>query len=264
MKKRAVNRSGPKIFCLSSGKGGVGKTSITVNLGLAAASMGKKVLLVDGDLGLANIDVMLNLDVAATVNEVISGDCPASKAVVHPRENLSVLPAASGISDVFGGGAEEQQALREMLSSLSRGYDLVLIDAAAGIGPSVMWFNSFSRYNVVVMTPDPTSLTDAYALVKVLYQGYHRKEFFILVNLASSAREARKAYDDINRVAARFLGLDLVMAGWIPTDPAMARGIRNQEPVMEGSGDSPASRAIHLLAEGIVTGAAFGLEDDHE
>ncbi len=241
----------PVMFCFSSGKGGVGKTSITVNLALTLCQRGFRVLLVDGDLGLANVDVMLGITVKSTIRDLVMQDLDPMEAVIYPEPSLGVLPASSGVPDMVSLGPEDQELLREILKKISRNFDFVLIDTAAGIGPSVMWFNSIVRYNVVVLTPDPTSITDAYALIKVLFRDYHKKNFFLLFNMVKNEKEGQDTFGVLSKVVERFLKITPIYLGSIPKDTKVLKGVREQVPFMKLVQESKAAEAIKRLAEQI-------------
>ncbi|NDY41807.1 MinD/ParA family protein [Dissulfurirhabdus thermomarina] len=238
---------------VSSGKGGVGKTSLALNLALAMAGVGRRILLVDGDLGLANIDVMLGLDVRGTIRDVLAAGGDPREVLVTPAPNLAVLPASSGVPDMAALGPDDRSALEEVLEDLAADHDLVLVDTAAGIGPSVLWFNAFADRNLLVLTPDPTSLTDAYALVKVLCREHHRRRVTVVANMVRDDREARRIHDNLARVTERFLGLRPELLGAVPRDPAVERAVRAQVPLLRNDPDRPAARAVRELAERILT-----------
>ena len=200
-------------LCITSGKGGVGKTSLTVNLAIALSQKGKKVLVVDGDMGLANVDVLMRLSARKTIGDVLESGLNPLESVIHVSRNLSVLPGGSGVPEMVGLGPEKRNLLGEFLTFVSRQFNCVLIDTAAGIGSSVLWFNTFAHYNIVVLSSDPTSLTDAYALIKVLSRDYHLTRFNIVINFARSNKETRMTYESIHNVTKKFLNLDLQYLG---------------------------------------------------
>jgi len=248
--------SGPVTACLSSGKGGVGKTSLTVNLAFALAQKGVRVLVVDGDLGLANVDVLLRIQVKSTIRDILDrGDDPL-EAVIYVEPNLGILPASSGVPDLADLGPDDHRELGGILRSLGEHFDFVLVDTAAGIGPSVLWFNTFVDHNILVLTPDPTAMTDAYALIKVLAQDYQRKSFHLLLNQVKNEAEARQVYEHLARVAAHFLNLKLEYLGGVPHDPAVSKGVRDQAPFIKILPQSKAALAISRHAERLLLGWA--------
>jgi flagellar biosynthesis protein FlhG len=239
----------PVMACLSSGKGGVGKTSLTVNLAFALAQKGLRVLVVDGDLGLANVDVLLGLQVQATIHDILDRDADPMEVVTYLEPRLGILPASSGVPDLAKLGPSDHQQLGRILLPITRNFDFVLMDTAAGIGSSVLWFNTFVDYNILVLTPDPTAMTDAYALIKVLSRDYHRQTFHLLLNQVKNDTEARQVYDHLARVASHFLNLNLEYLGAVPQDVSVSKGVRHQKPFIRIAPQSKAAIAIASLAE---------------
>jgi flagellar biosynthesis protein FlhG len=235
--------------CVSSGKGGVGKTSLTVNLAFALAKKGLRVLVVDGDLGLANVDVLLGLQVQTTINDILDRDADPLEAVVYVEPRLGILPASSGVPDLAKLGPEDHRHLGNILLPITRHFDFVLVDTAAGIGSSVLWFNTFVDHNILLLTPDPTAMTDAYALIKVLSRDYHRKTFHLLLNQVKNEAEARQVYDHLARVASHFLNLNLEYLGAVPQDASVSKGVRHQQPFIKIAPHSRAAMAILSLVE---------------
>ena len=242
----------PVMLCLSSGKGGVGKTSLAVNLAVALVELGQKVLIVDGDLGLANVDILLGIEVQTTIRDILDNDSDPLTAVVSWEPNLGVLPSSSGVPEMVNLGPEDQVLLEEVLRSIARHFDYVIMDTAAGIGPSVLWFNSFVEHNLVVLAPDPTSLTDAYALIKVLARDYKRQRFHLLLNLVTDEKESLQTYNGLAKVAEKFLNLQLHYLGSVPRDPAVHKAIHHQNPFVRQFPQSRAAKAIHELAKRLV------------
>ncbi len=247
----------PPKFCLSSGKGGVGKTSLAVNLAFALAALGRRVLLVDGDLGLANVDVLLGLSVQATIRDILEQDLDPGEALVFLEPGLGVLPASSGVAEQANLEPEDQAQLGRVLDSLSQSFEMVLVDAAAGLGPSVLWFNTWADHNLLVVTPDPTSMTDAYALIKVLSLSRHRRHFHLLLNQAASHQEGRQTFHTLAQAAARFLKVRLHHLGTVPTDPAVRQGVRDQIPFFHAAPQCRASLAIAALARRLLRQEGF-------
>ncbi len=240
-------------ICISSGKGGVGKTSIVVNLAYCLANKGRKVLIVDGDLGLANVDVMLGISATKTISDVMDRGADPLEALIKLERNLSVLPASSGAPDMVTLGPEEQNVLGQYLDAMAQKFDILLADTAAGIGPSVRWFNRFVDYNMVVATPDPTSLTDSYALMKVLKQEHDLREFRVVLNLVKSPEQGDKTFTTLADAARKFLDLDLEYIGPVLEDAAVPLAIRNQRPFILTSPASPASLSIKELGDKILS-----------
>jgi flagellar biosynthesis protein FlhG len=241
-----------RLFSISSGKGGVGKTSVAVNLGVALARAGRRVLIVDGDLGLANVDILLGLSVRSTVADVLDAGVDPASALIEVNENLSVLPATSGLSEMASLGPEDRQRLEQAIRSLARRFDLVVIDTDSGIGPVVQWFNSIVDHNIVVLTPEPTSITDAYALIKVLHLDLRRHPLYLIVNCVDSDREGRRVFDGLCQVTERFLEMRPQLLGIVPRDDAILRALREKTPAVEKYPESPVAHALVRLAESLI------------
>jgi flagellar biosynthesis protein FlhG len=238
----------PKFWCVTSGKGGVGKTCLAVNLAFALAEQGKRVLLVDGDLGLANVDVLLGLEVKANVQDILDRGADPMETVVTVHPGLGVLPASSGVPEMANLGPDDQALLKEVLKTVAAPFDHVLVDTAAGLGLAVLWFNTLADHSLVVVTPDPTALTDAYALIKVLAQQYQHRRFLIIMNAVQGEREARQTFDTLSQAATKFLGLQLQYLGEVPSDAVVKRALRSQVPFLEMAPESRASQAVKALA----------------
>ncbi|MDQ6967097.1 MAG: AAA family ATPase, partial [Mariprofundaceae bacterium] len=172
----------PRVISVSSGKGGVGKTFMSVHLAARAAQLGKRVLLIDADLGLANVDVMLGIHSSHTMRNLLTGDTPLKELIVSCPQGFDVLPGGSGLYELTSLNVAQQQTILDSLREAGEDYDLILIDTAAGIGDNVLYFASAAESALVVLTPDPTSLTDAYALIKVLSQQRGVRRFMVLIN----------------------------------------------------------------------------------
>jgi len=239
-------------ICISSGKGGVGKTSIAVNLAYCLANRGKRVLVVDGDLGLANVDVMLGISATKTIRDVIDRGAEPSEALVHISNKIAILPASSGAPDLVTLGPEEQDILGTYLDKAAQDFDILLADTAAGIGPSVIWFNQFVSYNMVVATPDPTSLTDSYALMKVLKKEQGLGKFQLVLHMGKTPQKGNNTFSTLAQAARKFLDLELEYLGTIPQDDNVPVTIRKQKPLILAYPSSPASVGIAGLAEKIL------------
>jgi flagellar biosynthesis protein FlhG len=251
MEKTVPRSKQPQLICLTSGKGGVGKTSLAVNLSFALAIGRRRVLLIDGDLGLANVDVLLGLPVNTTIHTILEHDASPLDAAIYPEPNLGILPASSGVPEMVNLGPDEQAQLGEILTAIAQHFEVVLVDTAAGLGPSVLWFNTWVDHILLVVTPDPTSLTDAYALIKVLSLKHHRRHFHILTNLVKNDREAQQTFRTLHKVADQFLHVPLHHLGAVPNDPAVKKAVREQMPFFNLAPQSPATHAIVQLAESL-------------
>jgi flagellar biosynthesis protein FlhG len=239
-----------RTIAVTSGKGGVGKTSVVVNLALELAKRGRKVLLIDADLGLANVDVMLGLAPQHSINDVIHGAKTLDEVIVEGPRGIKILPAASGVSELSHLSHDEKLMILQELDAYQTDADTVLIDTAAGISDMVLYFNTAAQERVVVATSEPTSLTDAYALIKVMHTQHQERRFHILVNHVAGAKEAKEVYRKLAMAADHFLGgLSLSYLGFIPTDPAVNRAVMHQKALVEHQPGSPAAKALAELAQ---------------
>ncbi len=251
--ERAGIRRRIRVMSVTSGKGGVGKTSIVANLGLALSRMDMRVLVLDADLGLANLDVMLGLNPRYTIDHLLRGEKTLDEILISGPGGFKILPAASGIPELTELDNTQRLILLDELDALKDRFDILLIDTGAGISSNVMYFNYAAMEKVVLVTNEPTSLTDAYALIKVLTSRYKQKRFKVLVNAARNGEEAEKIYRHLSLVVDQFLGSpSLDYAGWIPFDKLMPAAVRKQKTVLECYPEAPASRYIQKLAKGIV------------
>ncbi|MGH8202213.1 MAG: MinD/ParA family ATP-binding protein [Steroidobacteraceae bacterium] len=237
-----------QVIAVTGGKGGVGKTSVSVNLAMALAAAGRRVVLLDGDLGLANADVFLGLSPQYTLAHVISGERTLDEVIVQAPQGFQVVPAASGAADLASMGAAEHLGLVRAFSALAARLDVLIVDTAAGIAPGVLQFSQACQHVVVVICDEPASLTDAYALVKVLSRNHGVSRFRVLANRMRAAGAGAELFRRFERVTARFLDVVLEFAGEIPEDEYLRRSVREQRPVLEGYPASPAARAFKKLA----------------
>jgi flagellar biosynthesis protein FlhG len=237
-----------RIVAVASGKGGVGKTNVAANLAVALARLGQRVCVLDADLGLANLDVLLGLSPEASLLHVLRGERRLVDVMVEGPEGIRIIPAASGFQEMTALGAEERLRLIEEVDALDGTMDVLLIDTAAGISANVLYFAAAAAEVLLVITPEPTSLTDAYALVKVLSAQYGRSEFLVAVNMAAGAADAEAAFKRLARVSERFLRVRLEYQGYVPYDDAVSRAVRTQLPVVLSAPRTPASLALIELA----------------
>ncbi|HYM35955.1 MAG TPA: P-loop NTPase [Steroidobacteraceae bacterium] len=236
-------------IAVTGGKGGVGKTSVAVNLATASAHAGKKVLLLDGDLGLANVDVLLGLSPRYTMSHVLSGERTLEEILVEAPQGFSVVPAASGVANMANLGVAENVGLIRAFSTLGQRLDMLIIDTAAGLSHTVLQFAQAAQHVLVVICDEPASMTDAYALVKVLSRNHGVARFHVVANMTQGAGQGRGLFDKFERVAAHFLDVTLDYVGEIPDDTYMRRAIRQQRPVAESFPSSPSGKAFKNLAQ---------------
>lgn len=251
--KGSVKRSPIRVISVTSGKGGVGKTSITANLAEAFQKHNKRVLIVDADLGLANMDIMLGLNPRYTIGHVLSGEKKLDDVIVSTPSGFKLLPAASGMQELTELDENQRRFLLNEMDALHEEFDIILIDTSAGISSNVMYFNFAAMERLVVLTNEPTSLTDAYALIKVLTSKYNQKRFKILINLATSNDEADRIFRSLSIAADRYLqSPSLDYLGWIPYDKMLPRAVRRQKPLIKTNPNAPASKSIMALAEKLI------------
>lgn len=228
----------PVITSIASGKGGVGKTFITANLASCLVKEGKKVLVVDCDLGLANMDILLGITPMYTLQDVVFGDRSVQDVIISTKVGFDLVPASSGVKEMGQLLYEKIQMIKSTLGSIMPNYDEVLLDTGAGISEVVLQFNLFAPKNIIVLNREPTSLTDAYAVIKVMYQRFGRETFGIIVNSANDKKEADRLFGHIDAVCKEFLGITLHYLGHITADNAVSRSILNREVLVHAYPDS--------------------------
>lgn len=243
-----ANREVTRVVSFTSGKGGVGKTHTVVNLAISLARMGRQVMVLDADLSLANIDVMLGISPRYTIEQVLTGERELDEIVLEGPEGISIIPAASGADSLCSLTVEQRLTFMHALERSALSCDYLLIDTAAGIGTEVMHFNTASSEIICIINDEPTSLTDAYALIKVLAQKYGERTVSVLVNQVSSEAQGQKAFHRLARSVEQFLRIRLKYLGTIPTDPMVSRAIQLQRPVIAEYPSSGVSLAIQKLA----------------
>ncbi|MEW6658403.1 MAG: MinD/ParA family protein [Thermodesulfobacteriota bacterium] len=239
-----------RIIAVTSGKGGVGKSNVVVNLGVALAQQGLKVLLIDADLGLANLDILLGLTPQYTIHDVLQLRKTLPEVLVEGPEGLKILPASSGIPDLAELDEYQKMFLLNELDNYSETIDVALIDTGAGISRNVLFFNIAALERVVVANNEPTSITDAYALIKVLATQHNERRFKLLVNGLSQPREAEAVYRTLLKVSERFLGRDISLEylGYIPHDEAVSKAVLKQQPVLTLYPKSRVSKSFTQMA----------------
>ena len=238
-----------QVIAVSSGKGGVGKTNVTVNLALAIAETGKKVLIMDADLGLANVDIMLGLKPEHNLYHVLQGERTLEEIIVDGPGGVKIIPAASGIKQMSELTPMENAGVIRAFSEISNDVDVLIIDTAAGISDSVIAFAKASQEVVVVVCDEPASLTDAYALIKVLNTDYGVQKFRVLTNMTHSAQEARELYNKLVAVTDRYLDATLINMGTVPYDDYLRKAIKKQKPVVDAYPRSRSAMAFKNLAQ---------------
>ncbi len=238
-----------QVVAITGGKGGVGKTNVSVNLGLALTHLGRRVTLLDADLGLANVDVLLGLKPRHTLKDVLDATCGMRDVVVSGPQELKVVPAASGLQEMVKLGPREHAGLINAFSEIAHNMDVLLIDTAAGISDEVVNFLCAAQEVVVVVCNEPTSITDAYALIKILNQQYGLSKIRIVANMVRDESDAEVVFSKIQNVTDRFLDVSLLLAGWVPQDEQLRRAVQKQKAVVELYPSSKSAAAFKRLAE---------------
>ena len=248
-----MNQSSLRVLAVSSGKGGVGKTTIVANLAYALSKSGKKVLVVDTDLGLNNIDILFGLTSKKHIGHVLSGKSNVEDIILHGPEGIHVLPAGNGLQELTQLEPEKKMGLMDELDRISGDYDFLIFDTSAGISSNVTFFCSAAHEIFLIATTEPTSLTDVYALMKVLHTKHSQKHFRLIINSVLSEREAQGVYRNLTAVADRFLnGVYVEYLGYILRDPNVSKAIRQQKAFLEIYPFSKFSRCMNELAEKIL------------
>lgn len=237
-----------RAIAVTSGKGGVGKSNLSVGLAIGFARRGLKTCLLDADLGMANADVLCGITPEHTLESVVRGARRLSEVVMPAPGGFFLIPGASGVGRIANLQVAEQRRLVEQLRLLERTVDLVVIDTGAGVGSGVMTFAAAAGVTLVAVTPEPTSMTDAYGAIKVLAAEVPDTRIRLVVNMASSLAEAREVHERIDRVSRRFLGRGVEFAGAIPLDPNLPQAVRRQQPLAILNPQSPAAVAVDGIA----------------
>lgn len=245
-----------KILAITSGKGGVGKTNITANLSICLAASNKKVTVLDADLGLGNLDVVMNINSKYNLWHVVTGQKSLEEVIHVGPGDVEVICGGSGFEELANLNHFQQQRLISELDSLVNTNDVVLIDTGAGIGKTTIGFCLASDHTLVVTTPEPTAMTDAYAMIKVLRSHNYEGQISVAVNMANSASEGKKVYRQIADVARRFLSVDVYEAGVLCRDDKLATSVRMREPVVLGFPRARITSSLVAMAARLSKGTA--------
>lgn len=244
------NNKLPMVLSVTSGKGGVGKTNISVNLAYCLSKMNKKVLILDADLGLANVDVMLGIAPKLNLFHLFHDNEALSNIIVNTKYTFDILPAASGVSEMLSLSTGQKLELLEAMDFLEDELDYLIVDTGAGINENVIYFNLAVQQRLLVLTPEPTSLTDAYAFIKVLKTKHDIDRFKIIVNWAKSKEEAKNVFKKLYNACDHFLsGVVLELSGIVPLDSKVKKAVASQVPFCHYDSESSASRALTELAK---------------
>lgn len=247
--RRMVGYRPVQVIAITSGKGGVGKTNISVNIAVALAHMGKKVMVMDADLGLANIDIMLGLHPKYNLSHVISGERTLDEIVVDGPAGIQVIPASSGTQQMAELTPRQHAGVVQAFSELGQDLDVLIVDTAAGIADSVVSFIRAAQEVVVVVCDEPTSITDAYAMIKLLNRDYGLQRFRVVSNMVHSIQEGRELFLKMVKVTDRFLDVTLDFMGSVPFDVSLRKSMQKQKAVVEAYPRSKVAIAFKNLAK---------------
>jgi flagellar biosynthesis protein FlhG len=254
----ALSPKVPSVLAISGGKGGIGKTLTTANLGLCMARMGMRTLLIDGDFGLANLDVILNLRPRFTLDDVLCGERHLREIIITGPEGLRVIPSSSGVMRVSELDNIQKLVLLDQVEELNEEFDVVIIDTPAGVSKNVQYWTTSSSEIIMVVTPEPTSLADCYATIKILSKTTNEKCFKIIVNMVQNEVEAKKVYEKISILAEEYLSVRIEYLGSIPFDESVKNSVRERVPYVQRYPFSLASQGMREVARQIVTQGSVG------
>jgi len=238
-----------QVIAVTGGKGGVGKSNVSVNMAIALAQMGQRVVVLDADLGLANIDVLLGITSKRNIADVLSGECSLRDILVEGPAGIKIVPASSGTQKMVSLNALEHAGLINAFSDLSYDLDVLIIDTAAGISEGVISFLRAAQEVLFVVCDEPTSITDAYALIKLLNRDYGMSRFRVLANMVRSPDEGRHLFSKLTKVTERFLDVALQYEGAVPFDNAVRKAVQRQRAVLDVYPRAKASLAYKSLAQ---------------
>ncbi|MDO3385043.1 MinD/ParA family protein [Gilvimarinus sp. SDUM040013] len=240
-----------QVIAVSGGKGGVGKSNISVNLSVALAQLRRRVVLLDADLGLANVDVLLGISPKFTLADVLSGTCDLEDVLVTGPAGIKIVPAASGVQKMAELSPQEHAGLISAFSDLSDQVDVLVIDTAAGISDTVVSFTRAANEVIVVVCDEPSSITDAYALIKLLNKEHGVQRFRVVANMTRSATEGQMMYAKLNAVCERFLDVTLQYVGQVPFDETVRKAVQKQKALLEFAPNCKAAQAVRQLANSV-------------
>jgi len=248
-RKKMPGKNSLRVIAVSSGKGGVGKTNVVAGLALSLARTGKKVLIIDADLGLANIDILFNVRPELNISDVMNGEATIREIVVNLQENISLIPAGSGISDLTRLSDAQKLSLINEFDAIEGDFDYVLVDTGAGISDNVLYFNLAADDCIVVTTTEPTAITDAYALMKVMSLEHGYRHFKLIVNMVKSEKDAKKVYFSLSQAASKFLASAVIeYIGCLPVEPKISESVIKRMPYINSNPDSEFTNAMKKIA----------------
>ncbi|RJQ59050.1 MAG: MinD/ParA family protein [Desulfobacteraceae bacterium] len=240
----------PRVVSVTSGKGGVGKTHIVANLAVALSRLGKRILVLDADLGLANIDIIFGVHPEYNIGDVVTGEKTLPEIIVEGPSGVRIIPAGSGFVNLTQLTDGQKMSLMGEFEALEDRFDMMLVDTSAGISQNVIYFNLSADDCMVVATPEPTSITDAYAVMKVMGLQHGTRYFKLLVNMVKDDREAKAVYANLCQATDRFLeGVVIEYVGFIPLDDLVRKAVKHRKSMMEMYPEAEFSKGIERIAE---------------
>ena len=238
-----------KTIAVTSGKGGVGKSSLVANMALSMGRRGQRVLLLDGDFGMANLDIMFGMRPSNALLDVVKGRKTLRESLVPVADNVCLIPGGSGMCSLYRTSLFQKQGFMDQVSDLDGEFDVMLIDTASGIDENVLYLNSAAQEIMVVVTPEPSSLTDAYALIKVLHKEKSESRFFVVCNRVRDEAESKRIYRLLSDTSARFLCVSLSYLGYVPNDPNLRMATKSQQLISKLKPSSPSSVSVDRLSQ---------------
>jgi flagellar biosynthesis protein FlhG len=246
------NDCGIRVISVTSGKGGVGKSNVVSNLAMALSAQGKQVLIIDADLGLGNLDVLLGLSPMYNLNHVFNGEKSISEIIIEGPAGIKVIPAGSGVQEVTSLSQHDRLRLLDELDMLEEKFDIMIVDTEAGISENVTYFTVAAQEIIVVVSPEPTSITDVYALIKLLATRYSEHHFKVLVNMAKDSEDALEVFRKLANVAGRFLDISLDYLGCVVKDEKVVEAVKRQRAVYDLFPESEAAACFTTLARRVI------------
>lgn len=240
-----------KTISITSGKGGVGKTTVVCNLAYQLARLGKKVLILDGDLGMANVDVLFGKRANHNIMDVINGDFWMNEILFEVNPNIFLISGGSGIKELQNLSEFQRRVLIDQVTQLPQKFDYLIIDTAPGIDDNVLYLNAAARQTNIILTPDPASMTDSYALIKVLNKYYKLNRFSLISNFVKDEQEGLALYKRLSEVCAQFLNVSLDYVGHIPLDSSLRKATKLQQLVCKTDPGCPSSLALSEISKNV-------------
>ncbi len=246
---RRMSKNKPvRVIAVASGKGGVGKTNVSVNVGISLVQMGQRVVLMDADMGLANVDILLGVYPKFNLSHVLAGEKTLNEIMVTSPSGLKLIPGASGIQKMTELSTIEQAAVIRAFSEIDQQIDVLIVDTAAGISSGVVNFSRACQEIIIVVCDEPTSLTDAYAFIKLLHRDYGCNSFHVITNMVQSLQHGRALFQKLNKVTDNYLDVTLQFAGAVPYDEYLRQSVQKQMPVVLGFPRSKSAQAMKSIA----------------